>query len=215
MNMHYIVSHINKLAATKPTLLKNKTLKNNLAKKDFLQEQGYKKSGKIYTPPILQLGQFNGVNWIDELIPEFFWIGLLQQEFGFANGSNLVSKVVEIALNISKDKNIWYAPVNSFRILTELDKLLLKYELQKIDILSDLQIVFSDITFYYPEFPLSFLIESRDEIPDKPTLEIFKIFLDSIFDRTSITATKFHKPKNDQEWQNYFWNRGLIIDKCK
>ena len=68
MNMHYIVSHINK-KATKPTLLKNKP-KNNLAKKDFYKNKVTKKVENLHTP-ILQLGQFNGVNWIDELLQNF------------------------------------------------------------------------------------------------------------------------------------------------
>jgi hypothetical protein len=259
------------LAATQPeTIDKLKSIELTTTMKDFLQEQGYKKSSKIYTPPILQLGQFNGINWIDELIPEFFWIGLLQQKFGFGNGSNIVSKVVEISLKISKDKNIWFAPISSFSIFTELEKNLLKNELQKINILSDLQSTFYETVFYYPDFPLSFLIDKNNEILDNQKLENFKIFLDSIFDRTSIIAnliqgvaldmifrteieikfdaktsladfpkfeeypktkiskqvadgirsiinmlySNFHKPKNNQEWQNYFWNRGLLIDKC-
>lgn len=51
--------------------------------KDYLQNSGYKKSGKVYTPPILQLGEFTEIHWNNNILPELLWIGILQNKFGF------------------------------------------------------------------------------------------------------------------------------------
>lgn len=238
--------------------------------KDFLQDKGYKKSGKVYTPPILQLGQLNAVHWVNELLPELFWIGLLQQKYGFGNGSNISSKVVGIALQLSDDKNIWFGPISIFSKFSDVEKELLKKEFSRNHILTELQSTFSHINYYYPNFPLSFLFNDNESTFDKGKLDSFKIFINSIYDRTSIPAnliqgvaldlifksninmtfdsnsslvefpkfeeyptteisikvasgirncinmiySNYHKPNYTQEWQNYFWNRGLQIDEC-
>lgn len=156
--------------------------------KDFLQEKSYKKSGKKYTPPILQLGDFSGVHWIDELIPELFWIGILQNECGFGNGSNIVSKIAELTSQITADRGTWFAPISCYKYLTDDEKSKLKQELNRIGLLNYLQKAFSNVVNYYPDFPLRFLIDSKIEIKDKKELEKFKSFLGIIFDRTSIPA---------------------------
>ena len=238
--------------------------------KDFLQESRYKKSGKIYTPPILQLGEYKDVHWINELIPEFFWIGLLQQKYGFGNGSNISSKVVTIALQLSEDKNIWLAPWSAFSNFSDIQKQSLKSAFSRSNILTELQDTFLHINYLYPDFPFNFLFNDNKVPFDNDKLDKFKIFIASIYDRTSISANliqgvaldmifrsdidmkfhsgsslaefpkfeeypttdisikvasgirscvnmiylNYHKPNSTQEWQNYFWNRGLQIDEC-
>lgn len=156
--------------------------------KDFLENKGYKRKGKIYTPPILQLGNFDGVHWIEELIPELFWIGILQKKYGFGNGSNLVSSIVNAALDISENKSIWFAPISSFNHFTVIQKAAIKHELIEMNILSKVQHGLNAICFLYPELPLNFLIDDSSINYEGEELTGFKAYLNEVFDRTSNSA---------------------------
>lgn len=154
--------------------------------KDFLEEQGYKKKGKVYTPPILQLGQFIPVHWIEELVPELFWIGLFQQRFGFAEGSNLASELSKEALSIVDDKSIWFALVSNFNGLKDEERFKLKEKLRIKRKLATIQEVVSPVCYYYSDFPLNFLLDTSPV--NGLDLNIFKAYLESVFDRTTIPA---------------------------
>ena len=156
--------------------------------KDFLLENGYSKKGKIYTPPFLQFENFNTVHWIDEIIPEIFWIGVLQNKYGFADGSNLASNLARLALEVNDNKSNWYGLVSNFNHLNITEKTEIRDILTRTNNLALLQEAFQSIEYYYPEFPLNFIFANEKPKGNFADIENFKKYLDSIFDRTSIEA---------------------------
>lgn len=88
--------------------------------KDFLQQAGYKKQGKIYTPPILQLGEFNAAYWVNEILPEIIWIGLLQNKFGLGLGSKLALQISETTNELisTNGHKKWLAPLSCYSLLS-------------------------------------------------------------------------------------------------
>jgi len=239
--------------------------------KDFLQESGYKRAKNIYTPPILQLGEFNGVYWLAEILPEIIWIGLLQDKFGIGLGSKLALQISETtnkiySLNGTKQ---WLAPLSCFSKLTESEKFEIKKELTDLDYINNYGKAFGLITFLYPKFPLAFLIDDISDMKQDISVSEFKMFLSNLYDRTNFATTfmqatavdmafqsdlltvgpetslaKFDEISNfpnteismqvassirqtinlffrnnnlfssNGEWNNYFWNRGLELEKC-
>jgi len=239
--------------------------------KDFLQESGYKRDRSIYTPPILQLGEFNGVNWLEEILPEIIWIGLLQDKFGLGLGSQLALQISETTnklCSLSCTKQ-WLAPLSSYSVLTENQKSEIKKELTNLGHIDNIEKAFGLITFLYPKFPLSFLVTEIYNVKQDLSVSEFKIYLSKLYDRTNFTTTfmqatavdmafqsdlltvssetslaKFDEISNfpnteiskqvassirqtinlffgnnnpfssNGEWQKYFWNRGLELEKC-
>ncbi len=239
--------------------------------KDFLQESGYKRDRSIYTPPILQLGEFNGVNWLDEILPEIIWIGLLQDKFGLGLGSKLALQISETTnkLHNLNGKKQWLAPLSCYSELTENERAEIKKELTNLGHLTNYERAFGLITFLYPKFPLSFLVAENSNVKQDISVSEFKIYLSKLYDRTNFTTTfmqatavdmafqsdlltvspetslaKFDEISNfpnteiskqvassirqtinlffgnnnlfssNGEWNKYFWNRGLELEKC-
>ena len=56
----------------------------------------HKRIGKRFIPPFLyQLGSLSEISWVNEIMPEILWIGLLIEHFGYQRG-------VELGLHLSK-----------------------------------------------------------------------------------------------------------------
>jgi hypothetical protein len=172
--------------------------------KDFLQESGYKKDKKNYTPPILQLGEFNGVNWLAEILPEIIWIGLLQDKFGLGFGSKLALQISETtnkfhSLNGTKQ---WLAPLSCYSELTENEKAEIKKELTNLGHINNYEKAFGLITFLYPKFPLSFLIDDISDVKQDISVSEFKIFLSNLYDRTNFATTFMQATAVDMAFQS-------------
>ncbi len=157
--------------------------------KDYLQKSGYKKSGKVYTPPILQLGEFTEIHWNNNILPELLWIGILQNKFGFNYGSNLVSGFTKVMLdlNLEKLKNKWLAPLSVYAKLSEQEKSLIVEKVKQTGNLEYYSEAFTLLTNFYPEFPLAFLVY-HDSQNSSDGLATFKEYLSQLFDRTTTTT---------------------------
>ncbi|MBK8982398.1 MAG: hypothetical protein IPM38_08810 [Ignavibacteria bacterium] len=49
----------------------------------------HKQIGKKFIPPLLQLGNFQDVDWQTIMIPELIWIGLINEMYGIKKGADL------------------------------------------------------------------------------------------------------------------------------
>jgi hypothetical protein len=62
--------------------------KSHEQKKSVLAD--HKKEGQKLIPPYVAIhGQPNHINWVDTIIPEVIWIGLLHRKFGQKEGITL------------------------------------------------------------------------------------------------------------------------------
>ena len=154
---------------------------------DYLEEGGYKRHKNIYTPPILQLGPFNGVYWLTDVVPELIWIALLQNRFGLVEGNQLALKLSKLLNELTGNK-IWNAPVSYFNELSDDEKKVLAQTLETLKLTSKLQSAFEYFTFLYPEFPLAFFISKR-ESTNKKKFELYKQLLTELSYRLSPVST--------------------------
>ncbi len=69
--------------------------------------QDHARKGKRFIPPLIdKLGPMQHVHWIDELLPEFLWIGLLIKRYGLKEG-------IELCSLLSKESNAVVKPEKS------------------------------------------------------------------------------------------------------
>lgn len=169
--------------------------------KDFLQQSGYKRDKNIYTPPILQLGEFNAIHWLEDVLPEIIWIGILQKHCGLGLGSKIALQVSESTSKLPGRTNAWLAPISYFKSLSEEEKSILTKEMQGLNYLSKLNTAFAEITFLYPEFPFSFFVNDTLSIQKSEAIKSFKSFLAGLYDRTNFDTTFMQATAVDMAFQ--------------
>lgn len=238
--------------------------------KDFLQEQGYKRNKSIYTPPLLQLGEFTGLNYLADILPETIWIGLLQNKYGLGLGSQLALFITDTVSKLPDYKDKWLAPLSLYNKLSDEDQKFVLQAAESSNYLEYYTEAFSNIKHFYPDFPLGFLVSTPLITNEQVALSEYKDYLRSIYDRTNFESTfmqatavdmafqagvftvaphtslaqfdeisnfpntelsqqvasairgalnQFLSPNSplstiDSAWKEYFWNRGLEIEKC-
>ncbi len=156
--------------------------------KDFLENAGYKKEGKMYIPPILQLGEFNAVSWLDNILPELIWIGILQNNCGLKLGSEIALEIAKKAYQLkNEDKSNWFGVISSFKNLnaSEIQEINKIVKNKTIDASKELKI-FEPLSDLYDEFPFS---NRSETIDSNLELDGYKQYLSKIYDRTTKEAT--------------------------
>ena len=61
----------------------------------------HKKVEKRFIPPLLQLGPLGEIKWIDCILPELLWIGLLNEYYDLSKGAELGLSLVRAAVKTS------------------------------------------------------------------------------------------------------------------
>ena len=69
--------------------------------------KGYKRQGKRFIPPMMQLPQMREHSYVNDMLPELIWLGLIHDRAGYRFGA----RTLEIVVEITKDMPI---PEKSF-----------------------------------------------------------------------------------------------------
>ena len=136
----------------------NRKRDRNKSEKPVVLE-GHKRVGKKFLPPFRQLpGQINEVSWLNRILPELIWMGVLNDNFGMRRGIELSSELARLANETyaqQKSPNFTFA--SSYSVFdTDKTKLLLE-KLEAKGLLVDLRNGLIGFLNLYPKAPLSFL----------------------------------------------------------
>ena len=149
----------------------------------------HERIGKRLIPPLARLGSLNEVSWIDRLLPELLWIGLLNAEHGLATGARVCAEVARAAkaeLEVS-NKKAFLCLTSSFALFTQGQMARIREELESARVLSDLQVAVSPLCVVYPKCPLAGLTRQTAEIESATTK--IRETLPLLFDRWNEAAT--------------------------
>ena len=143
--------------------------------------------GKRFLPPFLhQGGSLTEVRWIDCILPELFWLGILNDYYGLRDGTRLALALAQVADKIYfTDKKILFASTTAYSELTEQQKNEVVNAIRASGELELLKKALLPLVAYYPECPLSFLFNTKiPRIEDSMTrLYKLKEILASLFDK--------------------------------
>ena len=132
--------------------------------------KGYKRIGKRFVPPLMQLPKNNLVSYIDDILPEVVWIGLLNEDLGYVPAArileNLILHSVEV---IDKDSPSNFAFMSCYTTVSNENKRALRERLDRDGSLETIQNGIAPLTLLYDNCPISFLgppkqIFSRNEL---------------------------------------------------
>jgi hypothetical protein len=145
----------------------------------------HRKHGKKLIPPYVAiLGRPDNVSWINTIIPEVLWIGLLHETFGRVEGTALALKLARLAdRSVGGSGASFFAATSDFSKLNVDEKTAIISGLAFSKELDRLRIALLPLLHFYPTCPFNFL--STQENPSDPSfgLDCLKRVLFDLFDK--------------------------------
>lgn len=163
-----------------------------MGKQEILQD--HKKTGKTFQPPFThKLGPLHEISWVKTMIPELFWIAIIQDCYGHQMGVEIItafSRIVCKCTEGSSDKKRVFASMSSFGRLTPEEGFCVRKELAASGRLFEIQKALTDLIAFYPQCPLCFLYSKIPSLDDGPEhkLASLKASLEKIYDKVSREA---------------------------
>lgn len=155
----------------------------------------HQRVGRRFIPPMLQFGNLQGISISQRIIPELFWMALLNDYYGWQGGAELslsLARAAALATGISPDEfkkpdgqapKELFATTSAFRTLTEEQKGQLIRSLKLSFKWESLVRGLSPLVSLYPECPLAFLFEGARLTRTKEDLAYVKGVLKELFDK--------------------------------
>lgn len=142
-------------------LLHGHSLESNMGKKKRNKKKfldGHKRVGKRFIPPLMQLNLGASISYVNDMLPELIWIGLLNDKVGYIRGARILEKIFLFSEEIKDpDQSGNFALISTFSLLNDEQKNSLSEKLNKEGILELLQNSIAPLTLLYDNCPLSFL----------------------------------------------------------
>lgn len=117
----------------------------------------HKQVRKKLIPPMLQLsGGLQFVKWLDHILPELIWIGLLQEKLGIKRSVEICSAIAEIGKEVMEEKLIVsMAYISNFKGLSKHQVESFFDQLKSKGVLEDFSFGLKELIYLYPECPLA------------------------------------------------------------
>lgn len=147
--------------------------------------------GKRFVPPLMQLGPFEEVSWSVELIPEFLWLGLLNEKLGIKRGAEVGLSIAKAAVQAAgrSKKKVWFGPISSFGSLGKAAQAYLIRTLNTTGALDTARSALSPMIALYPDCPLGFIDQDAQRVCRDDLKATVQNQIASMRDRSSHHAT--------------------------
>lgn len=144
----------------------------------------HKKIGSKFIPPLSQLGGLTEISYVDQILPEIIWMGLICDKLGYQKGVDLVARLTKVAFVLKETKKfVNFAIVSNFNLLSKDKKRKFKNKLQTENILETLQDILAPLIISYKDFPLSFLGKSNSKLDKNDLIERLKLSIERHIDK--------------------------------
>lgn len=133
--------------------------------------QGHKQTGKRFIPPMKQL-PIMLTSYVNDMLPELIWIGLMNDRLDYAPTARLLEKIVCAAREVEpgvKDRN--YALCSHLGALDEQQRVPFLSTLETEGVLVPLRNRIVPLVLLYEDCPLAFIGPPEDLISRKTFLD--------------------------------------------
>lgn len=150
----------------------------------------HQRIGKRFIPPFAKLG-FTEISWVETLLPELLWLGLLNDQHGLAKGAELAIAIARAAVSTwTQERKKLFAASSSFTALNHVQQKAVVASLASSGHLEDIREALLPLPLFYPDCPLNFIFDQTPTVSDAGmVLARFKQSLDRQFDRWDKPAT--------------------------
>jgi len=151
--------------------------------------EDHKRVGKRFVPPFLQLGDLQEASWIDLLLPELIWIGILIERCGLGRAAALCAELAKRGQELleASDGRAWLCRISSYGEFTEEERAALFKGLAAGGMGDELGNALAPLCGAYPECPLSFLVQEPASV-EEGAAYVRGVIAD-LFDRWGESAT--------------------------
>ncbi|MEP0821252.1 MAG: hypothetical protein HRF44_00245 [Ignavibacterium sp.] len=119
---------------------------------------GYARKGKRFIPPMKQITGMREQSYIDDLLPELIWLGLIHDRMGYRFGADLLETIIELSKNwLKSGAPINYAMQIAYGGLSEEQKAEIVNEWRKREWLDDIQHALAPLVLLYDGFAMAFV----------------------------------------------------------
>jgi len=153
----------------------------------------HKLIGKRFVPPMLEVtGGMAFVNWVEQMLPELLWLGLLNARHS-TKGPSLAVALMKAGTDATGDSpKDWFATTSSYLRLSEEQRGTVVSSLLQTGDLEPIREAIAQLVSFYPECPLGFLFTDRSPAvleQYRPDIKAFKTTLFSLMNRWDRPAT--------------------------
>lgn len=129
--------------------------KKKLKKKPILE--GHKRVGKRFIPPMMQLPMSTSISYVNDMLPELIWVGLINEREGYVGGARIIEKVF-LAVDDIKEEGQGgnYALMSAFNTLRPDQKNSVNERLRSEGVLETIQNSIAPLVLLYDRCPLNF-----------------------------------------------------------
>lgn len=151
--------------------------------------EGHKRVGKRFIPPMKQIPMMTDISYVNDMLPELVWIGLINDRVGYFRGARIIEKVFLVIDKIKKEGQEGnYALISSFNKLTSEQKLDIVASLRNDDVLEIIQNAIAPLVILYDECPLSFMGPPTNTYSEEDLVSIIKQCVKKTIDRYETPA---------------------------
>jgi hypothetical protein len=139
-----------------------------MKKKELLS--GHKRVGKKFIPPLMQLPGMRSMSYVDDILPELIWLGLINDTLGFVAGARFFEQIVKAAIEATEGKHgNHYALLSLYRSFDSDQKERFVKALTQASILNPLREYVAPLVLLYDECPIRFLgppetVKSKEQL---------------------------------------------------
>lgn len=144
----------------------------------------HKKVGSKFIPPMMQIMHFNEISYVNQILPEIIWMGLINDRYGYRRGCELVFDICSKAFAIKEtDKHINFSLLSNFNSLSQERKQELIEYLSAKSTLHAYQDALLPLTKLYKDCPISFLDTNDPNIDKKLLINTIKECINKHIDK--------------------------------
>ena len=158
-----------------------------LAMRDRLED--HRRQGKRLVPPLADLGPLHETAWVDGLLPELLWIGLLQQTLGVQRSVDVCGGIAKAVREGPGGEEFrgHICRVSAFTALSQEQRDFVHARLAGGGFSADLNASLAGLVAAYPGCPVAFLTD--EAVPVKSGVHQLKATLPDLFNRWEYPAT--------------------------
>jgi hypothetical protein len=152
--------------------------------------QGHRQYGKRFIPPFLDYLNSSEIGWLDDLLPELIWIGLMNAAFGIKRGVELSVELAKAASACTTGAQGAYVFVSEYDQLQPAEQECVRGHLSDSGALDHVTSALRVLAAHYPECPLAFLWSTKQyDAQDETALSKLRELILALADRREKAAT--------------------------
>ncbi len=151
--------------------------------------KGHKRVGKRFIPPMKQIPMMTETSFVNDMLPELVWIGLINDRVGYIRGARIIEKVFLAVDGLKKEGQEGnYALMSSFNKLSSAQKIDIVDSLKNNGVLELIQNSIAPLVLLYEECPLSFMGSPTNSYSEEELVSIIKQCIKKTIDRYETPA---------------------------